>query len=625
MNALLKFFDSNWLQTLAGTLLHSLWQGLLIIGFVAIILRFIPSTQSNLRYGVASIGLLLVILASIVTFTYLYLPVTGTIATNTIQIGSPNNQGITEPAIAVYLAQAKSYLQSIVPVFAMVWTAGFTFFLLRIFSGLVYIDKLKGQAVPIQNEWSDYIQSLVVKLKINRAVRLAESALIQTPVVFGYLKPMILIPIGLCSALSTQQLETIFLHEMMHIRRKDYVVNLIQTFVEAIYFFNPFVWIISGIIRQEREHCCDDAVVQLHGSANEYVRALAALEETRLTKVGLSLSFAENKNQLLIRIKRIMEKSVKNYSGRERIVPALLLAIGLVCASWITNRTYEGESMTSLQSVVGDTTKKVRQTKKTTAAAKTKKSDRNKKQEQQPSSDKKAAYPEIPEEFETDYAKGFSQSVFPNPPVDSYLPLPGLPLGAIMPPQLSLQLEDFNGLGVPRSHDGDWEKFAEEFEKNFKVKFEDFYEKHGEEIQQMITDVQKKLNSDFGDEWEDKMEDLAAKQQEWATEQAKRWEQHAEKFSRWEEGHLKEFEKNHEKFEMQMRAFEENSKRFEEELKKELIKDGYLQEDEKLETIHWRNGKIEINGKSIKPADEKKYNDLHKKYFSGHDNDGPSD
>jgi hypothetical protein len=76
---------------------------------------------------------------------------------------------------------------------------------------------------------------------------------------------------------------------------------------------------------------------------------------------------------------------------------------------------------------------------------------------------------------------------------------------------------------------------------------------------------------------------------------------------------------------MQMRAFEENSKRFEEELKKELIKDGYLQEDEKLETIHWRNGKIEINGKSIKPADEKKYNDLHKKYFSGHDNDGPSD
>src|SRR5688572_19716506 len=358
MSPLLNFFESYWLRILGVTLLHSLWQGLIMMGLVAIILRFISSKQSALRYGVASIGLLLLVIASIVTFTSTYAP---TQTTNNIQIGLLTNQDQTEPTAIAYWAQVKSYFQSIIPFFVMVWTAGFTFFTLRIAIGLSYLDNIKRRAIPLPGEWSDYIQTLAVKLKINRAVLLAESALIQAPVVFGYLKPMILIPLGMCSALSTQQLETIFLHEMMHIRRKDYVINLVQTFVEAIYFFNPFVWIISGIIKQEREHCCDDAVVQLHGSVNAYVRALAALEEIRLTKVGLSLSFAENKNQLLIRMKRIMEKSVKNYSVRERIVPALLLAIGLVCASWITNRTYEGESMTSLQSVVGDTTKKVRQ------------------------------------------------------------------------------------------------------------------------------------------------------------------------------------------------------------------------------------------------------------------------
>ena len=116
-----------------------------------------------------------------------------------------------------------------------------------------------------------------------------------------------------------------------------------QSFMEAIYFFNPFVWMISGIIRQEREHCCDDAVVKFYGNPLAYVRALATLEETRFSKSGLALSFAQDKNQLLNRIKRIMEKSVTTYSGRERIIPVALLIIGLICASWLTIQSREAE------------------------------------------------------------------------------------------------------------------------------------------------------------------------------------------------------------------------------------------------------------------------------------------
>jgi beta-lactamase regulating signal transducer with metallopeptidase domain len=141
------------------------------------------------------------------------------------------------------------------------------------------------------------------------------------------------------SGLTTQQVEAIFIHELTHIKREDYLLNLIQSITEAIYFFNPFVWIISSIIRREREHCCDDAVIRSGGNAIAYVRALAHLEEHRMTQTTLALSAIGTKNQLLNRIKRIMEKSVAKNSIRERLIPAMLLIIGIVCASWVTIST----------------------------------------------------------------------------------------------------------------------------------------------------------------------------------------------------------------------------------------------------------------------------------------------
>ena len=251
---------------------------------------------------------------------------------------------------------------------------------------------------------------------------------------------MILIPIGMCTSLSTEQLETIFLHEIAHIRRKDYLINLLQLMVEAIYFFNPFVWIVSGIMKREREHCCDDAVVQLHGNAKAYAHALATLEELRLSKVGLSLSLAENKNQLLNRVKRLMEKSVKNYSGRERIIPALLLVIGLICASWISTHTSKTE-LSSINPdrliVASDTIKK---NKKTKSNKKTESKCRRRlpsnEQEQNHQSELEPDLSDA-EEFETDYAFQFNQGAFPVP--DNDFELPGMQPMPMMMPLSNLQ------------------------------------------------------------------------------------------------------------------------------------------------------------------------------------------
>jgi beta-lactamase regulating signal transducer with metallopeptidase domain len=620
METLLEFFNAYWLRIFGSTLLHSLWQGLLITGVITLILQLIPGKQSNVRYGVALVGLLLIVVSSIITFTYLYAPPGESASSDVNQIQLIINQVQPKITLATYLAQSAAYIQSVVPFFIIGWIAGVIFFLARMVTGLVYINKLKAHSVPLVDKWSDYIHELTLKLKINRTIRLAESALIHAPVVFGFLKPIILIPVGMCTALSTHQLETILLHEMMHIRRRDYVANLIQTCIEAIYFFNPFVWMLSSFIKQEREHCCDDAVVRLHGSASEYVHALSALEEIRLTKVGVSLSFAESKNQLLTRIKRIMEKSAKSYSGRERIVPALLLVIGLVCTSWMTTRTYVNEESGSIQSVINDTTKKVKKNKKPDTAASSKKDNQNKKREATgKKSDQESNKESLneAEKSENDDSFGFNGSTFPNPSAELDIPLPPLPSGVIVPP-LSLD-SDFHGLGLQGDVAADVEKFAQEFEKSFKGTFADFYKEHGEEMQQMMTELQQKFEGDFGDEWKVNIENFAAKQEEWATEHAKDWEQHAKSMSVLEEGSMKELEKNHAELEKEMNALREKSHRFEEALKNELIKDGYLRGDDKLETIHWRNGKIEFNGKPIKPSDEKKYNELHEKYFSGHE------
>ncbi|HEX6225897.1 MAG TPA: M56 family metallopeptidase [Chryseolinea sp.] len=632
MKTVLEFLDARWMQILGYTLLHSLWQALAIACIVILLVRLIPNKASGARYIVSSLGLVAIVVLSIGTFAHLY-GTTATITTPTMLVGSFARE-LTNDAnasVMTYVDNARALVQFCMPLFLLTWIVGTSIFYMRIVAGLAYVEKLRRRSTLLQNDWSDYLQRMSRQLNINRFISLAESNLIQAPVIIGHLKPMILIPIGMCTSLSTEQLETIFLHEMAHIRRRDYLINLMQVSLEAIYFFNPFVWIISGIMKREREHCCDDTVVQLHGSAREYAQALATLEELRLSKAGLSLSIAENRNELLNRIKRLMEKSVKNYSGREKVVPALLLVIGLICASWIS--TQSSRSVLSTTSgehaiVTSDTVKKGKKIKPSKKAeAKT-----NDGLIEEPTPYPNGVADGIENtEFETEYAMRFYQGAPPLPPFeDEILSVPGFPPLA-MPFNFDMMLHE---LDTPRlSGTGNWERFGREFEEEFKAKFGDFYEKHQEEIQRMLEDVHNKVNGNFGPDWELNLEKFAERQAEWAQNSAAQWERHAEllqknqamhdqaleaqmeAFEKSRAVHLDAFEKSHEAFEKSMKAFEEKNRFFEEKMKQQLIEDGYLGKDEKLESMHWHNGKIEINGKKIRPEDEKKYNEIHEKYF----------
>lgn len=635
MKAIIEFFNAYSFDILGYTLLHSVWQGLIIAIIIGLILRGLPSKLSSVRYVFATAGLFSIVVASLVTIFLLASEEPNekllTASDQTATSDQVSNIAITfnnSPTFTPLLTAAQNFVEKCMPIFLILWVAGALFFGLRIFIGLAYVDRLREESIPLGNEWSSYIQKISTRLKIEKFITLAESSAIEAPVVIGYVKPFILIPLGLCTSLSTAQLETIFIHELMHIRRKDYLVNLIQSFVEAVYFFNPFVWIISNMVKRERELCCDDAVVELHGNTAAYASALAALEEARLSGAALSLSLVGSKNELLKRIKRLMEKSVHPHYSNGKIIPAVLLVIGVICASWIsatTGPTGQDIGFTHNATVVQDTTKKNKKAKAARKAENKRASTNNEEVEIDKEVDV-AKEIEVEEPLEAEVEENLSYA----PPVPDF-DIPPIPdVAGMIPPMVDLELlmQDFEAPHFDWN-DKDWEKFSQEFEEKFRSKFGDFYEKNESDIQKMLDEIQQNLNNNFGEDFEATMQDFSQKHEQWARDHAEKLALQAEKMAlhgdhieklgedmqKFGENFHEEFEKHHKEFEKQHKEFEKKTRNFENALREELTKDGYLDAGEKLKEIEIYNGVLKINGQQIKPEHQKKYDELREKHF----------
>jgi hypothetical protein len=148
------------------------------------------------------------------------------------------------------------------------------------------------------------------------------------PTVIGWLRPVVLLPIASLSGLTTQQIEMILAHELAHIRRHDFIVNLMQAVVETLLFYHPAVWWISQRIRVEREHCCDDVAVAMFGDPLQYARALTRFEELRLDPAHALL--AANGGSLLTRIRRLVgtRGESANWSSQLAAGAGLLTVLG---------------------------------------------------------------------------------------------------------------------------------------------------------------------------------------------------------------------------------------------------------------------------------------------------------
>jgi hypothetical protein len=179
--------------------------------------------------------------------------------------------------------------------------------------------------------WQNILNSFRYKMKIIKPVRLLESARVNVPVVIGYIKPVILIPVGMLTGFPAKEIEAILIHELAHVARNDYLVNILQSIGEIIFFYNPALWWISSTIRAEREKCCDDMAVSLCGDSMVFARALANLEEIKTEKYRLALAI-NGKQNLVSRIKRLF-KTKKGTTMIEKTFAAGIIGIMLFTAT----------------------------------------------------------------------------------------------------------------------------------------------------------------------------------------------------------------------------------------------------------------------------------------------------
>jgi uncharacterized protein (TIGR03435 family) len=150
---------------------------------------------------------------------------------------------------------------------------------LRLIRGWIFAERLRYRSIrPAPGEWQQVLDRLAARVSVSRAVRLLVSPLVQAPAVVGWLRPVVLAPVGALAGLPPEQVEALLLHELAHIRRHDYLVNIAQSAIEALLFYHPAVWWVSSEIRAERELCCDDMAVSAGSDAVVFARALAELE-----------------------------------------------------------------------------------------------------------------------------------------------------------------------------------------------------------------------------------------------------------------------------------------------------------------------------------------------------------
>lgn len=628
---------TTWIESICWTLLHSLWQGLSLLLVLELVLRAIPSPTSSARYNLAVTALGLQFLLCIVTFATLSAPAAELAARTAVEmpaapVNHPTLFSFADKGTWTQLQQLVAHYQQLI---FYCWAFGAVLFSLRYISGIAYIRHLKSSASAVDSLWQSRLHAFATRLKISRIVHLAESSKISVPMVAGFFKPFILVPVGILSGLSVEQAESVLLHELAHVRRNDFLVNLLQSAGEALLFFNPFVWMISARIRKEREHCCDDLVTGIMPNPVAYATALTQLAEFSMPVLPMAPALGRNKNELLNRIKRIMEKSTKNQKGEEKFLPiAALLIAGLVCASWLNfkpNPAVPDSDSVAVQAA--DTT--VRDKKEKTATYSRKAitvSGEN-------------GQPQVvfTETFEGDEALrplveataleplgGFDGFPPPEPALADALFTPGMPEVPDTLPDISFY-----------HHENDWETFGKEFEKEFKSQFGDFYKSNSAGFEKMMKDLEKRFNDR---EWqrdvdramrlrevemqnalgalEDLKEDNFHQQMKKNDEVMQRMQ---EKLRSVQEDQMKQMREMEllqrdkmKKMEEAMKIQTENMKAFESEMKDQLIKDGYLGKNEKLQNLHWdTEGEIVVNGKQIKAADKPRYLELHRKYFKG--------
>jgi len=272
-----NLINSPFLTSLALTLLHFLWQGVLVAAVLKSALLIFSHNKPQLRYALSSLAMLANLLLPIITFFIIYLSELSstTTVTNALAINELI-QELKQPDAFFSYKELIEYLPTLLPYLSILWLAAVTLLAGKLLIEIVSVNKLPQQgALAPSGKLQARFDVLVQQINLTITPRLLISLKVDVPMAIGWLKPVVLLPANMITGLNSAQLEMLILHELAHIKRHDYIVNFLQTLVEILLFFHPSVVWVSKQMRNEREYCSDDIAVQHCGDAVAYAHTLA--------------------------------------------------------------------------------------------------------------------------------------------------------------------------------------------------------------------------------------------------------------------------------------------------------------------------------------------------------------
>ncbi len=333
-----SLWGSHTTDVIADVLLASLWQDAIVCSVTAVLLIALRHRGPEVRYSAACAGLVIMVAVPVATALSAYRDMSndGRPPIN-VAIHAPMRAPDRPESLVGALGQIANTDASLATpsramaftwrdVVVLVWAGGVSLFVVRLLRSWIVVERLRRMAVqPVAEKWHERMTRSAQRLRIGRPVQLVQSSLIDVPTVIGWLRPMILLPVSVLGGLPPAQLDAIIAHEMAHIRRHDFVVNLLQAVAETLLFYHPCTWWLSGRIRTERELCCDDMALKVCEHREVYAQALVNLEHLR--QMPPLLGLGASSRPLERRVRRIL--GVPNADEHRA---ALLLGMSLVVA-----------------------------------------------------------------------------------------------------------------------------------------------------------------------------------------------------------------------------------------------------------------------------------------------------
>ncbi|MBK9255190.1 MAG: M56 family metallopeptidase [Saprospiraceae bacterium] len=344
LNIISENINNDLIRALSNTVLHSVWQFFLIGFLLFLIFKFNPRLSSKKKYVISFSALILVLVVFLITFL-----VQSDIKTVSTTVTVINTGQTTGNSISNFHEANNQTYGRIHDFVFLFWITGLAVFFFRMLLSASYLHYISRKSQVISNGSLENVMSdLLNKMKISPGIRIGESDYINTPIITGIIKPVILFPIGLINHLNPDETQAIIAHELAHFIRKDIIYNYVLSLVETIFYYHPAIWWISSIAKAERENCCDDMAITYTGNRIQYARTLIKLQDYNGSPAySLALKF-NNSSLFSNRIKRILEMTHnRNYlNGKLLTITLLMVSIVLFSKHLIGNSDNSGKEIT---------------------------------------------------------------------------------------------------------------------------------------------------------------------------------------------------------------------------------------------------------------------------------------